>query len=38
METTPAPKNSSDNKDALIASLMDKIKVMEQTQKTHEDF
>jgi hypothetical protein len=29
METTPAPKHSADNKDALIASLMDKINVME---------
>jgi hypothetical protein len=38
METTPVPKNSSDDKDALIASLMDKIEAMERAQKTREDF
>jgi hypothetical protein len=38
METTPAPKNSSDDKDALIASLMDRIEAMERTQKNREDF
>jgi hypothetical protein len=34
----PALKNSLDDKDALIASLMDRIEAMEQTQKTREDF
>jgi hypothetical protein len=38
METTPAPKSFSDDKDTLIASLMDRIEAMEQTQKTREDF
>jgi Zinc knuckle len=38
IETAPALKNSSDDKDALIASLMDRIEAMEQTKRPERIF